>query len=141
MSELLRNNIFIPTVIEIKRIKTNSSCYNLYTWGKNIYSIYCIYEKCTKQWFNAIIFCVSNKVNDYYYCQFETNYYLLLFKFVACPAGYVGLNCSAKCNASSYGLGCAKSCECDPCHHVIGCNLTMNAQGKDDQISLKSHSY
>lgn len=76
---------------------------------------------------------VSNNVNGYCYHQFASHYNILMFKFVACTAGFGGLNCSTKCNASSYGLGCAESCDCEPCHHVFGCNLTVGARGKDDQ--------
>lgn len=119
MSELLRNIIYV-TAIEIKVIKTNNLFYNLYLWSK-------------EKRYIAIIFFVSNKVNGYCYHQFASHYYILMFKFVACPAGFGGLNCSTKCNASSYGLGCAESCDCEPCHHVFGCNLTVDARGKDEQ--------
>lgn len=131
MSELLRNIIFV-TAIEIKVIKTNNLFYNLYLWSKE--KRYIVFmKKCTKRGFIAIIFFVSNKVNGYCYHQFASHYYILMFKFVACPAGFGGLNCSTKCNASSYGLGCAESCDCEPCHHVFGCNLTVDARGKDEQ--------
>lgn len=64
--------------------------------------------------------------------------YILLFlidftfylNFAVCPAGFQGLNCSSKCNAMNYGLGCVERCDCDPCHHVYGCNLTLTELGK-----------
>lgn len=62
---------------------------------------------------------------------------LLLFKFAVCPAGFWGLNCSSKCNATKYGLGCVEQCECDPCHHIYGCNLTITERGKDSKNVLK----
>lgn len=58
-----------------------------------------------------------------------------ILKFVECPAGYFGFNCSLECNAPSYGLGCVERCKCDPCHHVYGCDLTLPTQGKDANIS------
>lgn len=62
---------------------------------------------------------------------------LLLFKFAVCPAGFRGLNCSSKCNAPKYGLGCVEHCECDPCHHIYGCNLTITELGKNSKNVLK----
>lgn len=62
---------------------------------------------------------------------------LLFFKFAVCPAGFRGLNCSSKCNAPKYGLGCVEQCECDPCHHIYGCNLTITELGKYSNNVLK----
>lgn len=128
MSELLRNIIFV-TVIEINLIKTNSLFYNLYLWSKE--KKYIVFMK--NEGSMLLFFFVSNKVNGNCNHQFASHYYILMFKLVACPAGFGGLNCSTKCNASSYGLGCAESCDCEPCHHVFGCNLTVDARGKDKQ--------
>lgn len=57
-----------------------------------------------------------------------------ILKFEVCPAGYFGFNCSSECNPPSYGLGCVERCDCDPCHHVYGCNLTLSTRGKDASI-------
>uniref|UniRef100_A0A8W8M0P6 Uncharacterized protein n=1 Tax=Magallana gigas TaxID=29159 RepID=A0A8W8M0P6_MAGGI len=45
-------------------------------------------------------------------------------KFVDCPAGYFGHNCSDMCTQPSYGIQCGQKCNCTACHHIFGCNLT-----------------
>lgn len=57
------------------------------------------------------------------------------FFFLACPAGYFGWNCSNECNSPNYGIGCVERCECDPCHHVYGCNLTLTEFGKQSNLN------
>lgn len=140
-AKYLRNSICIPTVIESKVIKTNTSCYNLCSQEnknkKNCNPYIVIIKICTTQGFQCYHFFCSQNGQIIVTVICYTNFYLIPFKFVACPAGFWGLNCSAKCNVSSYGLGCAERCVCDPCHHVFGCNLTMYTRGKDDQIRIK----
>lgn len=67
----------------------------------------------------------------------RNNYWLIFFKCVACPAGYFGFNCSSVCNEPNYGLGCAKRCECDHCHHTYVCNFDLTPRGKNTDITLK----
>lgn len=63
-------------------------------------------------------------------CHILPRQYSFIIFFLACPAGYFGWNCSNVCNSPHYGIGCAERCECDPCHHVYGCNLTLTELGK-----------
>lgn len=58
-----------------------------------------------------------------------------------CPAGFQGLNCSSKCNATNYGLGCVERCDCDPCHHVYGCNLALTGLGKHSNLNYLMQSH
>lgn len=55
---------------------------------------------------------------------------LLLFKFAVCPAGFRGF---VPLNA----MHRVEQCECDPCHHIYGCNLTITELGKDSKNVLK----
>lgn len=60
---------YISTVLEIQMIKTQSTYYNLYSWGNKKNIPYIVFIK------KAIIFCVSNKGNGYCYSQFASNYF------------------------------------------------------------------
>lgn len=78
------------------------------------------------------IIIVHSKINALYH------YWLIYFKCLACPAGYIGFNCSSVCNEANYGLGCAEICECDQCHHIYGCNFNETPRGKNTDITLKT---
>lgn len=61
---------------------------------------------------------------------------LLIISFfwtVDCPEGYRGINCTDVCPISTYGPGCRQTCNCLPCHHIYGCNVTLKTEGKQTQ--------
>lgn len=51
-------------------------------------------------------------------CQFILYF---LKKFVECPIGYIGVNCSDTCTLTFFGHLCSFRCECLKCHHINGC--------------------
>lgn len=60
--------------------------------------------------------------------------------FVECPVGYFGQNCSVICSWPNYGALCSKVCECQPCHHAYGCNLTKETTGSINEVTQSTFS-
>nr|XP_022335710.1 angiopoietin-1 receptor-like isoform X4 [Crassostrea virginica] len=56
-----------------------------------------------------------------------------------CPAGYLGVNCSARCSPPSYGKDCQLWCSCRPseiCHWLQGCVATQTEGTTASQTTL-----
>lgn len=59
-------------------------------------------------------------------CHFSLFFF---FNYLACKAGYTGLNCSVKCLYPFYGQDCQLTCKCtkERCDFMYGCkHLTDN---------------
>lgn len=75
-------------------------------------------------------------------------FFKYFLSFLACPAGYFGTNCSEKCWTHNYGIGCSRTCECSPCHHIYGCLLVttvkpmqgMRAVSVESSIAVQSET-
>lgn len=58
-------------------------------------------------------------------------YFKKIILHIACPLGYVGLNCEIPCTYPLYGLECQSVCDCsrELCLIATGCIQTTTARG------------
>ena len=63
-------------------------------------------------------------------------FFLQIYLFVGCGAGYHGANCFLACRYPNYGRECQKECYCKEknCNHITGC---FNGE----KLHLSRHMY
>lgn len=88
-------------------------CCSGYLWNE-------IQKTCVRKccYINDIWYILNRKFKN---SSFWPNIYMTIF--IACKAGYTGINCDTKCIYPLYGNDCQSMCNCtnEDCDHMDGC--------------------
>ncbi|XP_034335143.2 uncharacterized protein [Magallana gigas] len=94
---------------------------------------------CLLLYLNAEVFCSSSAKqcpSDQYY---NPKIHNCTDRYIGCPLGYYGSNCSGSCRYPSYGVECQEECLCPKkvCDHVFGClDYTFDGHGIIKEFQL-----